>query len=205
MKKLTFAICLLCLMAGTANAYDWALQFGARGGWLAPTGDEWNELYHDETQGFAGGYIDVELFHGLGPYLAGGAVWAESAWYEDIDVEFYTQDISLGLNGRWFVTPWLAPNVRAGVLAFRAMEEIRDDFVKINMEHEGIGFEVGAGLLFYPFAPFKNWASGFAFGFEGLYQHRPLEGMGNLQDASGIGGAFVLGYRWDFHPSESAQ
>ena len=75
---------------------------------------------------------------------------------------------------------------------------ISDEYFEHEMDYTGFGFEFAQEWNFYPFYWADNWGRGFGFYLAFLYQYRPLDNMGDLDDASGFGFMAGFQYKWDF-------
>lgn len=199
MRKFVLTALLLLMFCSSAWAYEWSLQVRGFGGAVYPHSEEWDELYDGAVLPSGGVSVDAEFAYGLGPYLAFNWGHATQVIENRIDVDFYNSDLILGLQWRFYPLPWLAPAVRLGPMVTLNREVIADDDFKHEMEHAGFGWEAALESNFYPF----YWANsaalrGFGAYLALVYQRRPLENMGDLTNASGVGVMAGLQFKWDF-------
>jgi len=197
-KILLLAFLFVLLGVSTAWAYQWALQVRGFGGALFPMADNWSDLYENAAVGQGGLVVDAELLGGFGPYLVFSGGEAKHVIEDRIEVRFTHADIALGLQYRFFILPWLAPGAHVAPIFSRYYEEIKDDYINYEMEENLFAVEVGQEWNFYPFYAADNFTRGFGAYLAIVYQYRPLDGFGDLTDASGLGFQAGLQYRWDF-------
>ena len=198
MRKIFLIMLALLVLASNAFAYHWAIEPRMFAGPFFPMSESWRDLYEENGMTYGGGGLNAELFYGLGPYFSFAQGGSSNEYEEEIDIKFDMSSVALGVQYRYYIFDWLAPGVFVGGLFNTCHEEISDNEFKYEMEYSGGGFEAGFDLNGYPFAWMDNFARGFGLFFRFLYQSRPLEDMGKLDDASGMGFMFGIQYKFDF-------
>jgi hypothetical protein len=197
MRKVLFTAVILLALGGNAYAFPWSLQVRGYGSASFPLADEWSQLYERAALGGGGLSVDATLIGGFGLYLAYGYEEASHTIENQIKARLGADDVALGLQFHLPLTEWFVPGVHVAPTLSVYHEVISDEFFKYNMDFTGYGYEAGVDLNFYPFY-WAGWSHGLGFFVDLLYRGRPLDNMGKLTDASGLGFRAGIEYRWDF-------
>ncbi len=211
MKRHFLMAMILLLFAAPAAAFDWSLQARWGYGQMFPQSDEWDELYEGEDISRNTFSLDAELWKGFGPYLGYQGGRTEGKYLDKITLTFQSNDFVLGAQYRYPLADWVVPGMRLGMLFLNSRQVLDDDYIEYEMESNTVGFEIAQDWNFYfaPNAKSRFWRGWGIFG-EYYYQYRPIEEMGDLEDASGWGYHLGIQYKYDFehepkkkvHPSD---
>jgi hypothetical protein len=188
---------MILTLASSAHAYEWAVGGRINYGAYQVQNEGWKDLFVNEPFSFVGLTVDAELYHGLGPYLAIAGGETKGKILDEIDVVFSYSDFIIGAQYHHYVNGWFAPGARVGMILGAYNNNFNDGVFEKEVEYFGVGLDSAVELAFYPFAWAKNAGRGFGISLQCIYQYRPLDEMGDLVDASGIGYGISLHYKWD--------
>ena len=208
MKKTVLILVVLLLTSSTAFAWDFGIEFRNQLGIFTPS-DEWfDDLFPNKNVIITGGLsLELELVHGLGPYLQTNWGSLHDRYKDKIDVYINTFDAAMGLQYRYFIKDWIAPGFSVGALYHQTHLKFADEDFDLVQEDYSWGVDAGHEWNFYPF----TWSShpfprGIGLVVKAFYQYRPMrEPMGKVENLSGFGEFFGIQYRWDFSTDEKTE
>lgn len=205
MRKIILALILVLCLSSFASAYQWSLEGRLFGGSIFPQGEEWKYLYEDTDLGGIGFSVQSELIYGVGPYFAYSQSRADTRYYNYIDLHYISNDLAFGLQYRYLSFGWVDLGLRAGGLYTIDSFTMTDGYTTIDTWSDSFGFESALDFNFYPFFKVNNPVKGLGLFVAAVYQYRPLEGMGDFDEASGFGYWLGIQFKYDFGKASAAK